>query len=82
MNENIGAPRRPKQLPCDIYKVKSKGELFLIAVGLFDEKPYEVFAFRLDNDVKITDNKGVITKNAKCNYGLKSADFDIPNMLD
>lgn len=82
MNEGVGAPKRPKQLPCDIYKVKSKGELFLISVGLFNGRPYEVFAFRLEDDVKITDNKGVITKNAKCNYGLKSADFDIPNMLE
>lgn len=83
MNENVTAPKRQKQLPCDIYKVKAHGEQFIVAVGLFDGKPYEVFAFRLEDgkDIKITDNKGIITKNAKCNYGLKSADLDIPNML-
>jgi ribonucleoside-diphosphate reductase alpha chain len=38
------APKRPNELPCDIYHVTSSGEKWLVLVGLLDAKPYEVFA--------------------------------------
>lgn len=37
------APKRPEELPVDIYHVKVKNEPYTILVGLFDRKPYEVF---------------------------------------
>lgn len=37
------APKRPEELPVDIYHVKAKNEPYTILVGLFDRKPYEVF---------------------------------------
>lgn len=77
-----GAPKRPETLPCDIHKVKVKGEHFIVCVGLYEEKPYEVFVFRLLNDVEICGSKGIITKKKKGVYSLISKDFKISNLLN
>lgn len=77
-----GAPKRPETLPCDIHKVKVKGEHFIVCVGLYEEKPYEVFVFRLLNDVEVCGSKGVITKKKKGVYSLVSKDFKISNLLN
>lgn len=37
------APKRDKELGCEIHNVNVKGERWVIFVGLMDEKPYEVF---------------------------------------
>jgi ribonucleoside-diphosphate reductase alpha chain len=37
------APKRPVELPCEIKKVKVQGEQWTIFVGMFKQKPYEVF---------------------------------------
>lgn len=37
------APKRPKELPCKIHHTQIKGETWTILVGLFDDKPFEVF---------------------------------------
>lgn len=76
------APKRPMELPCDIYKVKVKGEYFIVCVGIYEDKPYEVFVFRLRHDVDITDNKGTITKVMKGIYNLDSKDIVIANLLN
>lgn len=77
-----GAPKRHTKLPCDIYKVKVKGENFIVCVGLYKEKPYEVFVFRLRNNVELTDGKGEITKVKKGVYSLYSKDLVIANLLN
>lgn len=38
------APKRPAELPCDIYHVTSEKEKWLVLVGLLEGAPYEVFA--------------------------------------
>lgn len=38
------APKRPAELPCDISRVKSEGQQWLVFVGLYNGKPYEIFA--------------------------------------
>lgn len=80
--QTIGAPKRPKELPCDIHKVKVKGENFIVCVGLYEEKPYEVFVFRLRNDIELTDTRGTITKLKKGVYSLESKDLVINNLLN
>jgi ribonucleotide reductase alpha subunit len=40
------APARPKTLPCDIYHVTTEGQQWVVFVGLLDNEPYEVFAFK------------------------------------
>lgn len=41
--EMVMAPKRPIELPCEIKKVKIKGEAWVIFVGMLNGKPYEVF---------------------------------------
>lgn len=76
------APKRPEILPCDIHKAKIKGENFIVCVGLYEEKPYEVFVFRLKHNVELTDTKGTITKVKKGVYNLYSKDLVIANLLN
>lgn len=38
------APKRPQDLNCEIFTTIAKGNKWNVVVGLFDEKPYEVFA--------------------------------------
>lgn len=76
------APKRPIELPCDIHKVKVKGESFIVCVGLYDSKPYEIFVFRLLHDTYLTENTGTIIKKGKGIYSLKSRDLEIGNLLN
>ena len=77
-----GAPKRPIVLPCNIHKIKVKGENFIVCVGLYEDKPYEVFVFRLKHDVELTDTKGEITKVKKGVYNFYSKDLVIANLLN
>jgi len=40
------APKRPKDLQCDIHHLTAKGLKWIVIVGLYEDDPYEVFAFR------------------------------------
>jgi ribonucleoside-diphosphate reductase alpha chain len=42
--KNHSAPKRPKELFCDIHSTSINGKQHIIIVGLFNGKPYEVFA--------------------------------------
>ena len=77
-----GAPKRPTVLPCNIYKIKVKGENFIVCVGLYEDKPYEVFVFRLKHNIELTDTKGEITKVKKGIYNLNSKELVIANLLN
>lgn len=77
-----GAPKRPETLPCDIYKVRVRGEDFIVCVGLYNYRPYEIFVFRPQRGVSLTGSKGQITKIRKGQYSLSSADFEIANLLN
>ena len=79
---NTLAPKRPKDLECDCYTVKSQGENFVVCVGLLDNQPYEVFVFRLTNWLKLPQHKGTITKVEKGKYSLNSDFLHIDNLLD
>ena len=79
---NTLAPKRPKDLECDCYTVKSQGENFVVCVGLLDNQPYEVFVFRLTNWLKLPQHKGTITKIEKGKYSLNSDFLHIDNLLD
>lgn len=79
---NTLAPKRPKDLECDCYTVKSQEENFVVCVGLLDNQPYEVFVFRLTNWLKLPQHKGTITKVEKGKYSLNSDFLHIDNLLD
>lgn len=75
-----GAPKRPKDLEADFYSVKVKGEQFIVLIGLFENKPYEVFTFRPTEEVDIKPHRGVITKNSKMHYSYNSEYINIKNI--
>ncbi len=50
------APKRPRELMCDIYHPSINGERYIVMVGLMNNKPYEVFALKKDKTVKINDS--------------------------
>lgn len=78
--ESKGAPKRPKVLEADYYQVKVKKEQFIVLVGLLEDKPYEVFAFRPLNPVNIPSHKGTITKVSKMHYSFDSEHINISNL--
>jgi ribonucleoside-diphosphate reductase alpha chain len=75
-----GYIKRPKEIPADYHQVKIKGETFIVLVGLVDDKPYEVFAFRPNATAKIPSHTGTITKNKKMHYTFKSDYIEIPDL--
>lgn len=70
------APKRPKELSCDIHRVTVKGDQYVVLVGLLEGKPYEIFA-GLSEYVEIPKRikQGLLIKNGKrdgvSTYNLK-----------
>lgn len=79
--QNTKAPKRPKELEADYYEIKSKGSKYAILVGLFDKKPYEIFAFEMDKNMSIANHKGIIEKVGKGHYKFTSDKLQIENLL-
>lgn len=74
------APKRPKELPVDLYRVTAKGKEWLVLVGLFDNKPYEVFAIPNDFELKPKSTKGTLTKHARGRYEFTSEEFNLKDI--
>jgi ribonucleoside-diphosphate reductase alpha chain len=72
------APKRPKELECDIHRVNVKGETYLVLVGLLKGRPYEVFAGLSEHvEVPKKAKKGWLIKNGKKD-GVATYNFKIP----
>ena len=79
----VEAPKRPKVLPADFYTTKVKGELFYVMVGLYLDKPYEIFVFKPDlgeNEKPPKQHRGEITKIKRGVYTFKSDLLTIENI--
>jgi ribonucleoside-diphosphate reductase alpha chain len=65
------APKRPKSLPCDVYKIKYNAKDWVVFVGLLNNKPYEVFAGQVD-EVNISKHvtSGTIEKIGSNHYSF------------
>lgn len=74
------AKKRPKELEADFHLVKANGEQFIVLVGLLDNKPYEVFAFKPNLQVNLPNHKGIITKESKMHYRFASDNVVIPEL--
>lgn len=70
------ATKRPKELPCDIHKLRAAGGTWRVIVGLLDGEPYEVFAFKTHN-THLTETEGILEKKGKGNYDLKTTSGDL-----
>lgn len=77
------APKRPKSLPCEVMRFTNKGEKWIGFLGLYENKPYEVFT-GLQEAVNIPSNvttaeiikvKGV-EKDGHSRYDLRWVDKD------
>lgn len=64
------APKRPKELECDIHHCSVSGEKWIVLVGLLNDSPYELFAgkknefFNISKNIKngkIINSKGAYT---------------------
>lgn len=73
--------KRPDVLDADYYQTKIKGEVFCVIVGLLNNKPYEVFAFKVGNDKNLPNHKGKIIKVKKRYYRYHSDYIDIDNLI-
>jgi len=62
--EQHNAPKRPKILRAQVNEVKIKGITYSVLVGLFNDKPYEVFVL----NYSLPSVEGDIIKNSKGNY--------------
>ena len=76
----VSAPKRPKTLPADFYSTRVKGETFYVMVGLYKEKPYEIFVYKSETNKSIPQHVGTITKIRKGVYTFKSDNIVIENI--
>ena len=72
------APKRPKELVCDVHRVSIKGAQYLVLVGLLNGEPYEIFA-GLSQCVEVPRKTkfAVIIKNGKKD-GIVTYNLRIP----
>ena len=77
---DVKAPKRPKELKADLHLVKDRGQQFIVLVGILNNRPYEVWAFRPNMTVKLEPHSGIITKKAKKKYSFKSDLIEIADL--
>jgi ribonucleoside-diphosphate reductase alpha chain len=72
------APERPERLECKIHKLRRNGDNWKIFVGMYEDKPYEVFACKASMRLVDSDNhafdKGYIDKHGEGVYSLVAPD--------
>lgn len=73
--------KRPKELPCDIHRSNIGGQQYVVLVGLFDGKPYEIFA-GLQESIEIPKKakRGILIKNGKDANG--NTTYNLKIMID
>lgn len=64
------AVKRPQTLPCDVVKITSQGENWMVIVGLMADKPYEVFCVKDTFLSKEVELKGNVIKKDSGHYQL------------
>jgi ribonucleoside-diphosphate reductase alpha chain len=68
---STAAPKRPKELACDIHNTSVKGERWTVLVGLMDGKPYEVFCAQEESfEIPSKYKTGTLVKAASGKYHL------------
>ena len=70
--EQKDAPKRPKELDGEVHLISVKGVSYKVIIGLFDNKPYEIFIDKSENKIS---GKGIILKKARGNYFFKKNDI-------
>jgi ribonucleoside-diphosphate reductase alpha chain len=66
------APKRPSILPADIYSITVNGEKFVVAVGLLNNSPYEIFCGHMNGlNFKFKEKHGTLEKIKRGVYKLE-----------
>lgn len=75
------APKRPKKLPADFYTITVKGDKYLLAVGLLNGTPYEMFGGIMDGmSFNFRERQGFIEKVKRSHYKVYiGEDVEIEN---
>lgn len=79
----VEAPKRPKVLEADFHTTRVKGEVFYVMVGLYLDKPYEVFVYKpelREGEKPPKQHRGEIIKIKKGVYTFKSDTLTIENI--
>lgn len=65
------APKRPRELPCEIHHTSIKGNRWIVIVGMLNDQPYELFAGEAE-DLYLPKSceSGTIKKAKKGTYNL------------
>jgi len=74
------APKRPKELDCEVFHTSVKGNKIAVVIGLLNEHPYEIFAISEGNDLLPTKGRGKLIKTGSGQYHITTEDesyFDI-----
>lgn len=74
------APKRPKTLQADIYTLTNSGIKYLVAVGIFNNKPYEIFVKEISKEDIIKEKTGKITKIKQGHYELSTPGYYCSNL--
>ena len=76
INTNV-APKRPKTLPVEVHCITAKGDKYIVAVGLLNNQPYEIFGGHANGfNIKKSAN-GEITKIKRGQYSLSIGELEI-----
>lgn len=68
---NLNAAKRHKTLDADLYQVKVRGKKYLMAIGIQNNSPYEMFGGIIKDDIDTKfPSHGKITKIKKGHYSL------------
>lgn len=73
------APKRPKELKANLHITRSKGNTYAVVIGLFENKPYEVFVFNTLGE-KLKECSGKIVKIKQGHYSFIGDKITIDNL--
>ena len=73
------APKRPKELEANLHITRSKGNTYAVVIGLFENKPYEVFVFNTLGE-KLKECSGKIVKIKQGHYSFIGDKITIDNL--
>jgi len=75
------AVKRPKEINGNLHVVSVKGVKYGVIIGLVDDRPYELFAFNLPEDIKDSCN-GKIVKVKKGHYNFECEDGTLKDLQE
>ena len=68
--------KRPKDVICDVYNIKAKGQDWKVFIGVIDNLPYEVFAVNGAME-KVPIEHGILRKRASGVYDFLSPEHEV-----